>query len=86
VQTYYIIRHVGFGSTHSPRFTRTCKIFTYGSDDENRNTEVHFIQQWKTGGLVNNESETKWKEAAVAYLKALSQNVREATERKQKER
>jgi hypothetical protein len=28
------------------------------------------------------ESETKWKEAAVAYFKTLSQNFREATEEK----
>jgi len=35
---------------------------------------------------VNNESETKWKEAAVAYLKTLCQNFREATEEKQLER
>jgi len=44
--------------------------------------EVHFTQQRKTLRLVNNESETKWKEAAVAYFKTLPQNFREATENK----
>jgi hypothetical protein len=35
---------------------------------------------------VNNEAETKRKEAAVAYFKTLSQNFRKTTEEKQKER
>jgi hypothetical protein len=30
---------------------------------------------------VNNELETKWKEAVVAYFKTLSQNFREATDK-----
>jgi hypothetical protein len=35
---------------------------------------------------VNNESERTWKEATAVYFKTLSQNLREATEEKQKER
>jgi hypothetical protein len=38
--SYYLV-----GSTGNPCFTYSCKLFTCGSDEDNRNMEVHFTQQ-----------------------------------------